>query len=71
MLKRVMGFVEDFCLEKQRVNGFLIRSEQSPERQAVEVLSDLRLVHLIHQTITPHKAGERYQAYLLDYSLPI
>jgi hypothetical protein len=35
----------------------------------VEVLSDLRLVHLIHQTITPHKAGERYEAYLVDYSL--
>jgi len=69
MLKRVKNFLEDFCLEKQKVNGFLIRSEQSPERQAVEVLSDLRLVHLIHQTITPHKAGERYQAYLLDYSL--
>ena len=69
MLKRVMNFLEDFCLEKQKVNGFLIRSEQSRERQAVEVLSDLRLVHLIHQTITPHRAGERYQAYLLDYSL--
>ena len=58
LLKRVKSFLEDFCLEKQKVNGFLIRSEQSPERQAVEVLSDLRLVHLIHQTITPHKAGE-------------
>jgi hypothetical protein len=69
MLKRAMSFLEDFCLDKNKVNGFLIRSEQSRERQAVEVLSDLRLVHLIHQTITPHKAGERYQAYLLDYSL--
>ena len=69
MLKGVMTFLEEFCLDTHKVNGFLIRSEQSRERQAVEVLSDLRLVHLIHQTITPHKAGERYQAYLLDYSL--
>jgi hypothetical protein len=68
-LKRVMNFLEKFCLEEQKVNGFLLRSEQSPERHAVEVLSDLRLVHLIHQTITPHRAGERYQAYLLDYCL--
>jgi energy-coupling factor transporter ATP-binding protein EcfA2 len=68
MLKRVMDFLEVFCLEKNKLNGFLIRSEQSRERQAVEILSDLRLVHLIHKTITPHKAGERYQAYLLDYS---
>jgi hypothetical protein len=69
MLKRVLTFLEEFCLDTHKVNGFLIRSEQSRERQAVEILSDLRLVHLIHQTITPHKAGERYQAYLLDYSL--
>ena len=69
VLKDVMNFLEQFCLEKHKVNGFLVRSEQGRERQAVEVLSDLRLVHLIHQTITPHKAGERYQAYLLDYSL--
>lgn len=72
-LKRVLSYIESFCLEsqdpKRNVNGFLIRSEQSQERQAVEVLSDLRFVHLIHQTITPHRAGERYQAYLLDYSL--
>jgi energy-coupling factor transporter ATP-binding protein EcfA2 len=69
MLKRVLRFLEDFCLEKKKLNGFLIRSEPSEEREAVEVLSDLRLVHLIHQTITPHKAGERYQAYVLDYCL--
>jgi Cdc6-like AAA superfamily ATPase len=69
MLKRALTFLEEFCLDTHKVNGFLIRSEQSRERQAVEVLSDLRLVHLIHQTITPHKAGERYQAYLLDYCL--
>jgi hypothetical protein len=69
MLKRALSFLEVFCLDKHKVNGFLIRSEQSLERQAVEILGDLRLVHLIHQTITPHKAGERYQAYLLDYSL--
>jgi len=69
VLKRLVGILETFCLEKSKVNAFLVRSEQSDERRAVEVLSDLRLVHLIHQTITPHRAGERYEAYLLDYSL--
>jgi len=29
---------------------------------------DLRLIHLLHPSITPGKAGERYEAYLLDYS---
>lgn len=68
-LKRVLGFLEEYCLEKNKTNGFLIRSEQSAEKRAIEVLSDLRLVHMIGQTITPHRAGERYEAYLVDYSL--
>lgn len=68
-LKRGVQFLERFCLETHKVNGFLVRSEQTPERHAIEVLSDLRLVHLIHQTITPHRAGQRYEAYLIDYSL--
>ncbi|HUY37016.1 MAG TPA: hypothetical protein VMV69_30135 [Pirellulales bacterium] len=68
-LKQVIKFLEKYCLEEHKINGFLIRSEQTPEKQAIDVLSDLRLVHLIHQTITPHKAGERYEAYLVDYSL--
>jgi hypothetical protein len=32
------------------------------------MLSDLRLVHLINQSITPDRAGERYEAYIIDYS---
>ncbi|HWX22768.1 MAG TPA: ATP-binding protein [Candidatus Binatia bacterium] len=68
-LKNLVDYLETFCLDERHVNGFLIRNERTPEKRAVEVLSDLRLVHLIHQTITPHKAGERYEAYLVDYSL--
>lgn len=69
MLKNVVNYLEHFCLQERQVNGFLIRSEHTPERRAIEVLGDLRLVHLIHQTITPHRAGQRYEAYLIDYSL--
>jgi hypothetical protein len=69
MLKHLVGHLEKFCLGEHHVNGFLIRNEQTKQKRAVEVLSDLRLVHLIHQTITPHRAGERYEAYLVDYSL--
>jgi hypothetical protein len=70
-LRRVLAAIEKHCLEseKKKVNAFLIRSESSDEYRAVQTLSDLRLVHLLHQTITPHKAGERYEAYMLDYSL--
>jgi len=68
-LKKVIGFLEQYCLEEHKINGFLIRSGQTEEKRAVGVLSDLRLVHMIGQSITPHKAGERYEAYLVDYSL--
>lgn len=65
MLRRL----ERFCLDDKKINGFLLRSEDSRERLLVQILSDLRMVHLIHQSITPHKAGERFEAYILDYSL--
>ena len=70
LLNRALQAIEEHCLESEKkVNAFLIRSEPSDEYKAVRTLSDLRLLHLLHQTITPHKAGERYEAYMLDYSL--
>lgn len=72
-LKNALEAIEKHCLEpgknRKKVNAFLIRSESSVGYNAVKTLSDLRMVHLLHQTITPHKAGEQYEAYMLDYSL--
>jgi energy-coupling factor transporter ATP-binding protein EcfA2 len=68
-LKEALDAIEKHCLENKKVNAFLIRSEATSGYKAVQTLSDLRLLHLLHQTITPHKAGERYEAYMLDYSL--
>jgi len=68
-LKKTLAAIEQHCLEKKKVNAFLIRSQATSEYRAVQTLSDLRLLHLLHQTITPHKAGERFEAYMLDYSL--
>lgn len=61
--------LESYCLDHNKVNAFLLKSEDSDERRLVRKLSDLRLVHLIHQSITPDRAGERYEAFILDYSL--
>lgn len=68
-LQDMLSFLEELCLAKNRVNAFLIRTEESRERELVQVLADLRMLHLIHQSITPHRAGERFEAYILDYSL--
>ncbi len=57
------------CLDELRSNSFL--AKQAPRRpgyQLLQKLMDLRLVHLLHPSITPGKAGERHEAYLLDYS---
>ena len=68
-LREMLARLESLCLEENRVNAFLIRSDDSTERKLVQVLSDLRMVHLIHQSITPDRAGERCEAFILDYSL--
>lgn len=69
VLREMLARLEKLCLDDNRVNAFLIRSETSRERELVQILSDLRLVHLIHQSITPDRAGERYEAFILDYAL--
>lgn len=61
--------LEKYCLDTNKVNAFLIKSEDSEERKLVRKLSDLRLVHLIHQSITPDSAGEKYEAFIVDYAL--
>lgn len=69
MLQAMLAKLEALCLDQKKVNAFLVRTEKSQERSLVQILSDLRMVHLIHESITPHRAGERFEAYILDYSL--
>ena len=68
-LTKFLARLEKACLDDHKVNAFLIRSEASEERALIHALSDLRMVHLIHQSITPDRAGERYEAYIVDYSI--
>jgi hypothetical protein len=68
-LRHALSRLEALCLDDKKINAFLVRSDNSPERVIVQVLSDLRMVHLIHQSITPGKAGQRFEAFILDYSL--
>jgi hypothetical protein len=68
-LRNLLSAVEDYCLDEKKINAFLLKSEDSTERRLIHILSDLRLVHLISQATTPDRAGERYEAFILDYSL--
>lgn len=69
VLTKLLERLEKVCLDDKQTNAFLVRSEDSETRTNVHALSDLRMVHLIHQAITPDKAGERYEAYIIDYSI--
>jgi hypothetical protein len=68
-LKEFLNEIETVCLDKKKVNAFLIQSGESKKRSLVRALSDLRMVHLIHRSITPDRAGKRYEAYIIDYSM--
>jgi hypothetical protein len=68
-LRDVLSALEKYCLDEKQINAFLLKSEDSTERRLIHILSDLRLVHLINQSTTPDRAGEHYEAFILDYSL--
>ncbi len=69
MLREALDRLQSAALDQNKSNSFLIRLDtKHPGYVALRKLVDLRLVHLIHPTITPSRAGERFEAYLLDYS---
>lgn len=68
-LRAFLDGLQHKCLDDLGSNSFLAR--HAPRHVGYEFLQklmDLRLIHLLHPSITPGKAGERYEAYLLDYS---
>jgi len=60
--------VKTFCVSQQRKNAFLVEIKNSdPLFQSIQKLIALRLVHILHEGITPHEASRRYMALMLDY----
>jgi hypothetical protein len=60
--------VKDFCINKQRKNAFLVEIiNNEATYRGIQQLAALRLVHVLHEGITPHEAGRRYIALMLDY----
>jgi len=68
-LRNLLSALEKYCLDEKQINAFLLKSENSNERRLIHILSDLRFIHLINQSTTPDRAGEHYEAFILDYSL--
>lgn len=59
--------IRAFC-QNEHTNAFLTRIDNHDNLfQLILKLIDLRLLHVINPGITPHQAGEKYIALILDY----
>lgn len=68
-IKRVIDDIKRFCLKEVKQNAFLVHIEPNNNKyQLIKRISDLRFIHVLHPGITPEKAGEKYEAFLLDYA---
>ena len=71
-LKATLETIKTFCIKEKRQNAFLIEIDNTSDLfQRVTSLVQLRLLHVISEGITPHEAGRKYLALILDYGLYI
>lgn len=67
-VRQTLENVRRFCVNEERQNAFLLEIRNSdPVFQNIQKLIALRLVHVLHEGITPREAGRRYMALMLDY----
>jgi hypothetical protein len=60
--------VKTFCISTKKQNAFLFKIDHAQKDWAtMQKLVALRLVHTLHEGITPSRAGEGYQALMLDF----
>lgn len=60
--------VKNFCLVKRKKNAFLVEiGANSPAINLIREFIGLRLLHILHEGVTPHEAGRRYMGLMLDY----
>ena len=64
----ILDEIKKFCVTEKRKNAFLLEiKNEDPIFRLIQELIALRFVHVLHEGITPHEAGRRYQALMLDY----
>jgi len=69
-VEALLADVKRFCITQERKNAFLMEIKNNSRRyQLMQKLAALRLVHVLHEGITPHKAGRRFVALVLDYGV--
>lgn len=67
-IRLMLERVKDFCIVQKRTNAFLLKIDASHQDfNMMQKLVALRLVHTLHEGITRSRAGESYQALMLDF----
>lgn len=67
-LSELLDRVKDFCIARKKTNAFLFKIDHNnSDWGAMQKLVALRLVHTLHEGITPSSAGVVYQALMLDF----
>jgi Cdc6-like AAA superfamily ATPase len=67
-IKKILEQVQKFCISEKKVNSFLFEIKNTEARyKLIQKLIALRLLHLLHEGITPHRAGKRFIALMLDF----
>lgn len=71
-LKDALEVIKAFCIKEKRQNAFLIEIDNNSELfKRATSLVQLRFLHVISEGTTPHEAGRKYLALILDYGLYI
>jgi|688.fasta_scaffold163898_1 Cdc6-like AAA superfamily ATPase len=67
-LVKLLDRVKNFCISTKKKNAFLFKIDHNqPDWLTMQKLVAIRLVHTLHEGITPSRAGEGYQALMLDF----
>lgn len=67
-INKLLERVKNFCISIKKTNAFLFKIDHNAKDwAAMQKLVALRLVHTLHEGITPSSAGNVYQALMLDF----
>lgn len=67
-LRQALDTVVSFCITEIKQNAFLVEIQNdNPLYQLFEKLIALRLLHVLHEGITPDQASRRFTALMLDF----
>lgn len=67
-ISELLERVKKFCIEDQKNNAFLVKIDNNSSGfDLINKLAALRFAHVLSEGTTPHSAGVRYMALMLDF----